>query len=63
MIQKNWNSTFEWEVASGLARAYLNLGLILSTYVFLDTFDASQNVLHVSCYLTRKLDWGALSSE
>ena len=49
MIQKNWNSTFEWEVASGLARAYLNLGVILTTFVFLDTFNASQNVIHVSC--------------
>ena len=49
MIQKEYNSSgFSWEVASGLSRSYLNLGLILTTFVFLDTFDASQNVIHVS---------------
>ena len=50
MIQKFWNgsASFSWESVSGLSRAYYNLGLILNTFVFLDTFDASQNVLHVS---------------
>jgi hypothetical protein len=48
MIQKNWDQTkFKWEATAGLAKAYLNEALIFNTYVFLDTFDASTNVIHV----------------
>jgi hypothetical protein len=49
MIQKNWASDkFTWETSAGLSRAFLNQALIFNTYVFLDTFDASTNVIHVS---------------
>lgn len=48
MIQKNWASEkFTWETSAGLSRAFLNQALIFNTYVFLDTFDASTNVIHV----------------
>ena len=49
MIQKSWASEkFTWETAAGLSRAFLNQALIFNTFVFLDNFDASTNVISVS---------------
>ena len=61
MVQQTWDQNkFSVMKAAGAARRYLNEAFLLSSFVYLDDYDVSKNVIYVIFYFSTFLGSGKI---